>query len=66
MSAPSVSGADSANMTVPSYGVFGTLVKFKCVLSASAATDDVINVDLSVTPDGSETLKITVPVTVGS
>lgn len=66
VSAPTLSGAQASNMTVPTYGVFGTLVKFKCVLSGSAATTDTINVVLTITPNTGETLKVTIPVTVGS
>ncbi|MCC7254288.1 MAG: hypothetical protein IT540_20705 [Hyphomicrobium sp.] len=66
MSPPTLSGAQAANMTVPSFGVFGTAAKVKCVLSGSATTTDTINVVLSITPDSGETILIVVPVTVGS
>ncbi len=62
--APTITGAQAANLTTPSYGVLATLVKFKCVLSGAALTTDSINIKLTVTPDGSESLIIIVPVTV--
>ncbi len=66
MSAPTVTGAQAANLTIPDYGVFGSLAKFQCVMSGSALTTDTINVALSISPESGETLLITVPVTVGS
>jgi hypothetical protein len=65
VSSPTITGADSANMTVSDYGVYGTKVGVKVVLSGSAATDDVINVKFTITPSSGETLIVTVPVTVG-
>lgn len=64
MSTPTVSGAQSANMTISGYGVLETRVKFKCVLDAAALTTDTINVELNIAPESSEVLLITVPVTV--
>ncbi len=66
VSAPTITGANAAHLTAPSYGVFGTLVKFKAVMSGSASTTDTINVELEITPDGSESLLVVVPVTVGA
>ena len=66
MSAPSITGAQSANLTTPDYGIFGTLAKFQCVMSASALTTDTINIVLTIAPESGETFKVTVPVTVGS
>ena len=64
MEAPTVSGADAANATVADYGVFGTLAKFQVAIDDAATDDDVINVELDLTPESGESLLITVPVTV--
>lgn len=65
VSAPTMTGAQAANMTASDYGVYGTRVGAKLVLSGSAATSDTINVKFTITPSSGETLIVTVPVTVG-
>ncbi len=66
VAAPNPTGADSVYLTIPDYGVFGTLVKFKCVLSASATTSSVIAIEFTITPSSGETLLVEVDVNVGS
>ena len=64
MSAPSIAGDQSANLTTPSYGVLGTLAKFKCVASGSADALDEIYINLTLSPETGESLKVQVPVTI--
>lgn len=64
MEAPTVSGADAANASVPDYGVFGTLAKFQVTLDDTADEEDTINIELDLTPESGESLLVTVPVTV--
>jgi hypothetical protein len=66
MSAPSFTGAQSAQMTTVDYGVDDSEAKFEITLSGAATTASVINVVLTVQPTGSETIIVTIPVTVGS
>lgn len=63
--APTITGAQAANLTTPDYGILATLVKFKAVLSGSALTTDTIGIQLTITSAGSPDLIIDVPVTVG-
>lgn len=62
---PTLTGDEAANMTVSDYGIYGTKVKVKCVLSGSATTSDEINVRIAVSPESGESFIILVPVTVG-
>jgi hypothetical protein len=64
MSAPSITGEDSANLTTPSYGVLATLAKFKVVTTSGADTTDVIYINLTLSPETGESLKVQVPVTI--
>jgi hypothetical protein len=64
VSAPTVTGAQSANLTVPTYGAYGTKLKLKVVLSSAALTTDTITVNVTIAPESGETFKVAVPVTV--
>ncbi len=64
--APTTSGADAANASVTSYGVFGTLVKFFVELDPGALSTDDISILVDISPDPDETLIINVPVEVAN
>jgi hypothetical protein len=59
---PTVTGTNSANCSISTSGVFGTLAKFKVVISGAALTTDVIYVNISVTPENGETLTVKITV----
>lgn len=63
-SAPTITGAQAANLTTPAYGIQDTRINFQCVLSGSALTTDTINVKLTIVPETGEVLIVIVPVTV--
>jgi hypothetical protein len=66
MTAPSFTGAQSAQMTTVDYGVDDSEAKFEITLSGAATSASVINVVITVQPTASETIIVTIPVTVGS
>jgi hypothetical protein len=62
MSAPTITGDESSNLTTPAYGVLATLAKFKCVTDSDADTEDEIYINLTLSPETGESLKVQVPV----
>ncbi len=66
MSSPAIGGADLADMTVEDYGVTGTQAKFELSVDSGASEGADITLSITVQPQASETMIVSVPVTIGS
>jgi hypothetical protein len=66
MSEPDVTGAESDELTVDAYAVDDTQAKATLALDAAATSASDISTSWSVQLSSTETMLITVPVTVGS